>query len=133
LGGVYSVSRTQDQQEQSEDWPSDAQEQHAKVRGIKLVQGMWCLKRIVSPGHRHDTEDMLGRECPYVLHLDHPRMWRTSEGELFATADPYHVGLEDLEPLLAISRELGLDVTVDGRSIYWVRLFEGRDLALIPA
>ena len=57
--------------------------------------------------------------CPYELRLDHPRMWRTSDGELFATADPYNLRLEDLEPLLTISRELGLDVRLDGQSIYY--------------
>ena len=103
--------------EQSDDgW--EAQEAHAKTQGIRRVPSL-CLKKILNPGYRHRASDAHGLECPYDLSLDHPRMWRTPEGELFATADPYHIELEDLEPLLSVSRELGLDVTLDGRSIYY--------------
>lgn len=117
LKGVHSMRRTREQQEPSEDG-YDAQVEHAKAHGIKRVSGL-CLKKIVNPEYRHKAADIGGLECPYELRLDHPRMWRTADGELFATADPYNVQLEDLEPLLAISRELGLDVAVDGRSLYY--------------
>jgi hypothetical protein len=109
------MRRTQEQPELS---GYDAQVECAKAHGIKQVSSL-CLKKIVNPEYRHKTADMDGRKCPYELRLDHPRMWRTSDGELFATADPYHVQLKDLEPLLTISRELDLDVTVDGRSVYY--------------
>ena len=104
-------------QEQPAEDGWEAQLAHAKALGIKRVSGL-CLKKIVTPGYRHKASDNYGQDCPYELGLDHPRMWRTSDGELFATADPYHMELKDLEPLLMVSRELGLDIRVDGRPIY---------------
>jgi hypothetical protein len=92
---------------------TEAQKAHAKSLGFKYVDAARCLKKIVEPGYRHKESP-----CPFELRLDHPRLWRTSTGELFATADPYNLDLEDLEGLREISRELRLDVRLHGSSVY---------------
>src|SRR5258708_25407462 len=92
---------------------TEAQKAHAKALGIKYVDAGRCLNKLVEPDYRHKES-----KCPYELGLDHPRLWRTSTGELFATADPYHLDLEDLDGLRAVSRELGLDVWLYGDSVY---------------
>ena len=96
----------------------EAQKAAAKALGIKYVDSSRCLKKLVDPEYRHKAADPGHLKCPFELRLDHPRLWRTSTGELFATADPYNVDLEELEWLVAVSRDLGLDVRVDGESVY---------------
>jgi|GEM_PF-3543974 len=50
--------------------------------------------------------------------LDHRRMWRTPAG-LVLTAEPYHVDGEELARFVAVCEELGLRVTLSGRSPYF--------------
>lgn len=89
-----------------------------RATGFRLVQRQICLKRIVDPEHRHPAGTPDAPRCPFQPHLDHPRLWQTAAGELFATAEPYTLELADLDWLLAAARELGLKVMLDGRSVY---------------
>lgn len=95
-----------------------AQAARAKALGFKLVQNQICLKKLVDPAHRHTGAGVSTHGCPFQLYLEHPRLWRTAGGEMFATAEPDQVDLADLEWLIATSRDLGLAVTLDGRSMY---------------
>ena len=96
----------------------EVQAARAKALGFRLVQAQICVKKLVDPAHRHSGAGVSTHGCPFQLHLDHPRLWRTASGELFATADPSQVDLADLAWLLTASSELGLTVTLDGRSMY---------------
>jgi hypothetical protein len=95
-----------------------AQAARAKALGFRLLQNQICVKKLVDPAHRHTGAGVSTHGCPFQLHLGHPRLWRTADGELFATAEPDQVDLADLEWLIAASHELGLTVTLDGRSMY---------------
>jgi hypothetical protein len=95
-----------------------AQAARAKALGFKLVQNQVCLKKLVDPSHRHTGAGVTTHGCPFQLHLERPRLWRTAGGELFATAEPDQVDLADLEWLSATSRDLDLAVTLDGRSMH---------------
>jgi len=88
-----------------------------RALGFRLVQRQICLKRIAERGHRHPAGSP-DTGCPFQAHLRHPRLWQTAAGELFATAEPYTLELADLDWLLTASRELGLRVMLDGRSVY---------------
>jgi hypothetical protein len=89
----------------------------ARALGFRLIQNQICLKKIVDPSHRHSGAGVSTHGCPFQLRLEHPRLWRTAAGELFATAEPSQVDLADLAWLITASRELGLTVTLDGRSM----------------
>jgi hypothetical protein len=89
-----------------------------RAPGFRLLQRQICLKRIVDPEHRHPVPGPGAPGCRFQARLGHPRLWRTAAGELFATAEPYTLELADLDWLLTASRELGLTVTLDGRSVY---------------
>src|SRR2546429_188703 len=51
--------------------------------------------------------------------LDHCRMWRTREGNLVFTSEPYHVDLETLEKFRKEVRPLGLAVELLPYSPYY--------------
>ncbi len=95
----------------------EAEAEWAKAHGFRLVQPRVCLKRLVDPAHRHSGAGLSKHGCPFQLHLDRPRLWRTASGELFATAEPDRAGRTELAWLLAVSGELGLAVAFDGRSV----------------
>ena len=97
---------------------TDVQAARARVLGFRLVQNQICLKKLVDPAHRHSGAGVSTHGCPFQLRLGQSRLWRTAAGELFATAEPEQVDLADLEWLQTASRELGLAVTLDGRSMY---------------
>jgi len=96
----------------------EAETARARALGFRLIQTRICLKKLVDPGHRHSGGGVSTHGCPFQLRLDHPRLWRSTAGELFATAEPYQLDLEGLAWLLTASRDLGLAVTLDGRSMY---------------
>lgn len=105
---------------------SDAQTARARSLGFTRVRGVVCLKKLIDPKHR-DAGDarsdaeyrrLSARGCPYVLGFDHPRLWRTETGELFATADEYHLGPHDCERLRAAERNLGVSVALSGMTMY---------------
>jgi hypothetical protein len=116
----------------------DAQIARAESRGYMLVHGVVCMKKLVDQDHRHPEDARTEAEydrlanvvfpggpprsprtcCPYQLGMDHARMWRTGAGTLFATADPYHLDLGELDELRARATELGLQVTVSAKSMY---------------
>jgi hypothetical protein len=106
------------------DYPPSSAEQaqvqaaRARALGFRLVQTQVCLKKLVDPAHRHSGAGVSTHGCPFQLHLDRPRLWRTASGELFATAEPAQADLADLAWLIGASGELGLTVILDGRSIY---------------
>lgn len=106
----------------------EAQKARARSLGFTFVPGAVCLRKLIEPAHRHayearsDTEyDRLRAEpyrC-YEIGFDHPRLWRTSDGELFATADEYNeVDLAALEQLRAAERDLGVRVSLSGMTMY---------------
>jgi hypothetical protein len=96
----------------------EAQMARARALGFRLAQTQICLKKLVDPGHKHSGGGLSRHGCPFQLRLDHPRLWRSATGELFATAEPHQLDLEGLAWLLTASRDLGLAVTLDGRSMY---------------
>jgi len=89
-----------------------------RAPGFRLVDSQACLKRIVDPGHRHPAGSVGAQGCPFQVRLGHPRLWQAASGELFATAEPFVVALAELDWLLTATRELGLKVMLDGRSVY---------------
>ena len=89
-----------------------------RALGFRLVPGQVCVKKIADAGHRHLGGGLGTHGCPFQLHLDHARLWRTAAGELFATAEPYAMQLADLDWLLTATQGLGLKVMLDGRSVY---------------
>ncbi len=96
---------------------ASAQAARAKALGFRLVQNQICLKKLVDPAHRHTGAGVSKHGCPFQLHLARPRLWRAAGGELFATAEPDQADLAGLEWLIVASRDLGLTVTLDGRSM----------------
>ena len=105
----------------------DAQMACAKRLGFTLVRGVVCLRKITDPKHRDGGDTRTEAEynrlsraphCGYHIGMDHPRLWRTSEGELFITADEYHLNLATLDRVRAQAEELGLRVEVTAKSFY---------------
>jgi hypothetical protein len=98
----------------------------AESLGFTFVPGVVCLRKLTDPEHRHQEDsrtdaeyDRLERQkCPYLLGMDHSRLWRTSAGGVFATADPYHLDLDKLDELRARAAELGLTVAVTSMTMY---------------
>ncbi len=89
-----------------------------QVLGFRLVDTQACLRKVVDPEHRHPAGSLGDQECPFRVHLGHPRLWQTASGEMFATAEPFAMELAELDWLLTATRELGLKVMLDGRSVY---------------
>jgi hypothetical protein len=103
-----------------------AQIARAESLGFTLVREVVCLRKLIYPEHRDEgdarteaeAERLAAQRCPYRLTLDHARLWRAADGELFATAEPYHLRLGQLDGLAATARELGLRVRLGGMSMY---------------
>lgn len=76
----------------------------------RIVAGKRCLSTVV------------GERCICTRHrepLDHPRLWRTSDGHHIFTAEPYEVDFDDLAPLAAELKDLGLNIRLSGLSPWY--------------
>jgi hypothetical protein len=84
------------------------------------------LARARTAGLTRDDNPPLGNQLVHFVNaanLDHTVFWRTSDGELISTSDPYHLEAVVLGPLIANCRGANLAVVLSGRSMYSLNTF----------